>query len=224
LAITLIRSRLADSYGDTVSYKVEGEPADLAGAEALANLDRYQFQWWALGRIEARPVPEERKKGADSGIDGKLFFREKENGGVKTLVIQVKSGTLKLGEVRDFGRVIEREKAQIGVLLTLDEPTREMKTEAASMGFYKPEYRLSQDDKYDRYQILSIRQLFEGAKPQFPPFRNVTFKSAPEAVVPKAKPKGRMRKLSLPGFPGQGVLRADTGVSDPNRNDTTEAD
>jgi site-specific DNA-methyltransferase (adenine-specific) len=80
LAITLIRSRLADSYGDKVTYRVEGEPADLAGAEALSKLDRYQFQWWALGKIGARPVAEERKKGADSGIDGKLFFREKENG------------------------------------------------------------------------------------------------------------------------------------------------
>ncbi len=217
LAITLIRSRLADSYGEKVSYKVVGEPADLPGAEALAKLDRYQFQWWALGKIGARPVAEERKKGADSGIDGKLFFREKENGDVKTLVIQVKSGGLKLSEVRDFGRVIEREKAQIGVLLALDEPTRDMRTEAASMGYYKPEYRLSQDDKYDRYQILSIRQLFEGARPQFPPFRNVTFKTAPEATAAKPARKGRITKLSLPGFSGQGVLRAagdDPGTDD----------
>ncbi|HEV8050136.1 MAG TPA: hypothetical protein VGP88_06040, partial [Thermoplasmata archaeon] len=79
---------------------------------------------------------------------------------------------------------------------------------------YKPEYRLSQDDKYDRYQILSIRQLFEGAKPQFPPFRNVTFKAAPEAPIAKPAPKGRIRKLSLPGFAGQGVLRPDRDASD----------
>ncbi|MFI5417275.1 MAG: site-specific DNA-methyltransferase [Candidatus Lutacidiplasmatales archaeon] len=209
LAITLIRSRLADAYGDAVSYKVVGEPADEAGAEALAKLDRYQFQWWALGKIRARPVAEERKKGADSGIDGKLFFREKENGPVKTIVIQVKSGTLKLSEVRDFAHVIAREKAQIGVLLTLDEPTREMRTEAAGMGFYKPEYKLSDDDRYDKYQILSIADLFEGKQPAYPPFRNVTFKPAPAAPTPKPKPKGRMRKLSLPGFAGQGVLRAE---------------
>jgi len=96
LAITLIRSRLNDSYGDRVSYVVVGEPADVGGAEALAKQDRYQFQWWALGKIRARPVAEERKKGADSGIDGKLFFREKEGGPVKAIVIQVKSGGLKL--------------------------------------------------------------------------------------------------------------------------------
>jgi site-specific DNA-methyltransferase (adenine-specific) len=214
LAITLIRSRLSDAYGDRLTYIVVGEPADVAGAEALSKQDRYQFQWWALGKIGARPVSEERKKGADSGIDGKLFFREKENGPIKTLVIQVKSGALKLSEVRDFGRVIEREKAQIGVLLTLDEPTRDMRAEAASMGFYKPEYRLSSEDKFERYQILSIRQLFEGAKPQFPPFRNVTFKPAPEAPRVKTQPKHRIKKLSLPGFAGQGVLRADEGDSE----------
>ncbi len=196
LAITLIRSRLADTYGDKVSYVVMGEPADLTGAEALAKQDRYQFQWWALGKIRARPVAEERKKGADSGIDGKLFFREKESGPVKLMVVQVKSGALKLGEVRDFAHVIEREKAQVGVLLTLDEPTREMRIEAGGLGFYKPEYRLDADTKYDRYQILTIRELFEGKRPQYPPFRNVTFKAAPLAKPTPKGPKARTKKLS----------------------------
>ncbi|HEV2316683.1 MAG TPA: DNA methyltransferase [Thermoplasmata archaeon] len=214
LAITLIRSRLRDAYGDRVSYKVVGEPEDERGAEALRDLDRYQFQWWALGRIGARPVAEERKKGADSGVDGKLFFREKAGGSVKTIVIQVKSGSLKLSEVRDFAHVITREKAQIGVLLTLDEPSREMRTEAAGMGYYKPEYRLSQDDKYDKYQILTIRELFEGKQPAYPPFRNVTFKPAPAAPVSRSRGKTRIRKLSLPGFPGQAVLRNEEGDSD----------
>jgi site-specific DNA-methyltransferase (adenine-specific) len=194
LAITLIRSRLDDAYGDSVSYVVVGEPADVGGAEALARQDRYQFQWWALGKIRARPVAEERKKGADSGIDGKLFFREKEGGPVKTIVIQVKSGGLKLSEVRDFGRVIERENAPVGILLSLDEPTRDMKTEAASMGYYKPDWKLSADDKYDRYQILTIRELFEGKQPQYPPFRNVTFKPAPAREI--RGPKARRTRLT----------------------------
>ncbi len=214
LAITLIRNRLDDAYGDRVSYAVVGEPADVTGAAALATQDRYQFQWWALGKIRARPVAAERKKGADTGIDGKLFFCEKEGGSVKLIVIQVKSGGLSLSEVRDFGRVIEREKASIGVLLTLHEPTREMRAEAASMGFYRPDWKLSDDDKYDRYQILTIRELFEGRQPTYPPFRNVTFKTAPEVAVTKMKARSRITKLSLPGLPGQGVLRSDEGESD----------
>jgi site-specific DNA-methyltransferase (adenine-specific) len=222
LAITLIRSRLHFAYGDGVPYVVVGEPADPSGAEALAQQDRYQFQWWALGKIRARPVAEERKKGADSGIDGKLFFAEKEGGAVKTIVVQVKSGTLKLSDVRDFGRVIERERAAIGVLLSQDEPTRDMKTEAASMGLYKPQYRLSDDDKYDRYQILTIQDLFDGKQPAYPPFRNVTFKAAPAAPHPKPKSRGRITKLSLPGFSGQGVLRAEEGEPEPDSEEPTE--
>ena len=205
LAITVMRSRLSEGFEVPVDYIVVGEPADLAGAQALAKQDRYQFQWWALGKIRARPVAEERRKGADSGIDGKLFFREKQNGPVKTMVIQVKSGTLKLSEVRDFAQVIHRERAPIGVLLTLDEPTRDMRTEAATLGFYKPEYRLSDDDKYDRYQILMIRDLFEGKQPHYPPFRNVTFKAAPEAP-PAPKRRGRMHRLSV---------KSDTGSTAP---------
>jgi site-specific DNA-methyltransferase (adenine-specific) len=195
LAIALIRNRLT-AFDPAPLYGVVGEPADVAGAEALAKQDRYQFQWWALGMIGARPVPEERKKGADSGIDGKLLFREKENGPDKLMVIQVKSGGLKLGEIRDFGRVIEREKAQVGVLLALDEPTRDMRAEAATLGYYKPEYRLDPDSKYDRYQILTIRQLFDGKRPDYPPFRNVTLKAAPPAKPTPKVPRARTKKLS----------------------------
>jgi DNA modification methylase len=196
LAITLIRSRLRFAYGDQVHYAVVGEPADMAGAQALAKQDRYQFQWWAMGVIGARPVQEERKKGADSGVDGKLFFQEKRNGPVKTMVIQVKSGGLTLSEVRDFGRVIEREKAQLGVLLTLDEPTRDMRAEAAGLGSYKPEYLLDPSTRYDRYQILTIQQLFDGKRPDYPPFRNVTLKAAPVAKPAPKVSKARTKKLS----------------------------
>ena len=196
LAITLIRSRLHGEYGGQVSYEVIGEPVDIEGAKALAHQDRYQFQWWALGMVGARPVREERKKGADSGIDGKLFFREKENGSIKLMMLQVKSGKLKLSEVRDFAHVIERENAQIGVLLTLEEPTREMRNEAGRLGYYRPEYSLDPDTKYDRYQILSIREILEGKRPNYPPFRNVTFKAANPQPLASVLPKGRIKKLS----------------------------
>ena len=196
LAITLIRSRLHGEYGGQISYEVIGEPVDIEGAKALAHQDRYQFQWWALGMVGARPVREERKKGADSGIDGKLFFREKENGSIKLMMLQVKSGKLKLSEVRDFAHVIERENAQIGVLLTLDEPTREMRNEAGRLGYYRPEYSLDPDTKYDRYQILSIREILEGKRPNYPPFRNVTFKAANPQPPASVLPKGRIKKLS----------------------------
>ena len=81
LAINLIRHRLQDAYGSDVaqSYEVIGEPEALPDAETLAQEDPYQFQWWALGRVGARPV--EQKKGADRGIDGGCTSMTRGRGG-----------------------------------------------------------------------------------------------------------------------------------------------
>ena len=72
LAISLIRYRLGDSFGKDCRFEVIGEPTSLPDAAALAEEDPYQFQWWALGLVKARPVDE--KKGADRGIDGRRYF------------------------------------------------------------------------------------------------------------------------------------------------------
>ena len=74
LAITLIKHRLQNSFGRKAHYKVIGEPVDITGAKELAQADPYQFQWWALGLVGARPT--EQKKGADQGIDGRLYFHD----------------------------------------------------------------------------------------------------------------------------------------------------
>ena len=76
LAIGLIKHRLHDTYGDAVRYQVVGEPVSLAGARQLAEENRFQFQWWALGLVNARPTPGQQKKGADRGIDGRIYFHD----------------------------------------------------------------------------------------------------------------------------------------------------
>lgn len=195
LAITLTRTRLRDTYGNQVSYEVKGEPTDVAGARDLATKQsHYQFQWWALGMIGARPVQEERKKGADSGIDGKIFFRESDNGPVRTMVIQVKSGKLTLSAVRDFNGVIEREKARLGVLLTLDEPTKDMRAEAIGLGTYKPDGLL--DVRHARCQILTIQQLLNGEEPKYTKYQNLTLKAAPVNVQPLKEQSGKTKRLT----------------------------
>jgi hypothetical protein len=92
LAIGLIKQRLSDSYGPEVkqTYEVIGEPTDYAGAAALAAEDKYQFQWWALGQVGARPV--DQRKGADRGIDGRLYFHDDESGQSKQIIFSVKAG------------------------------------------------------------------------------------------------------------------------------------
>lgn len=108
LAIGLIKTRLADAFGDVVreTYEVIGEPVDLAGAEKLAEEDKYQFQWWALSLVRARP--HEKKKGADQGIDGRLNFHDEKGGKTKQIIFSVKAGHLMATHVRDLRGVIER--------------------------------------------------------------------------------------------------------------------
>jgi DNA modification methylase len=189
LAITLIRHRLYDAFRTKakVSYDVVGEPVSVADAEALAKQDRYQFQWWALGLVDAKPTPVEQKKGADKGIDGRLFFfDDTHTEEAKQIIFSVKSGDLKATDVRDLRGVIEREKAAMGVLLTLEEPTQAMRVEAATAGHYVSPFGRQ---KFPRLQIIPVGELLAGGRMQMPPHDNTIHigKRAPRAKGPKAK-------------------------------------
>ena len=179
LAIGLIKKRLDDAFGESVraTYEVIGEPVDLKGAEALAKEDPYQFQWWALSLVGARPL--EKKKGADQGIDDRLYFHDEKGGKTKQIILSVKAGKLHAPYVRDLRGVIEREKAEIGVLISMEAPTKPMLKEAAEAGFYRSP---GLTDKYPRIQILSIEELLAAKKIDYPRFAaDATFKKAPKA-------------------------------------------
>ncbi len=105
LAIALIKQRLRDTFGDAAVYKVIGEPVTLPDARGLAEQDPYQFQWWALGLVGARPV--EQKKGSDKGIDGWLYFHDEAEGGkTKQVMLSVKAGHTSVAHVRDLRGVM----------------------------------------------------------------------------------------------------------------------
>lgn len=166
LAINLMKNRLRDMFGaDLSSYEVIGEPVDLKGAQELASQDRYQFQWWALGLVGARPAESEKAKGADTGIDGYIYFHDDRSGLAKKIILQVKSGHVNSAQIRDLKGVLEREQAEIGVFITLEEPTKPMRTEAASAGFYKHPLR---EQKYPKIQILTIKELLNGSQIDYP--------------------------------------------------------
>jgi site-specific DNA-methyltransferase (adenine-specific) len=136
LAIGLIKYRLQNAFGDGIrsQYEVTGEPVTVQDATQLAQENPFQFQCWALGLVGARTG--EQKKGMDRGIDGRLYFHDERAGETKQIVFSVKSGEhLSPTFVRDLRGVLDREKAQIGVLITLHRATREMLKEAASCGF-----------------------------------------------------------------------------------------
>jgi len=191
LAITLMRHRLESAFfGTELSpYEVIGDPKDLSSAQALAEQDRYQFEWWALGKVAARPA-HDKKKGADTGIDGIINFFDDNSGKAKKIIVQVKSGHVTRNQVGYLKGVMEREKASIGAFITQEEPTRPMNDEAASAGFYEPEH--FPGVRYPRLQILTIEGLLSGKHIEYP-------RLAPEATFKRAerKQKGNSAQKEL---------------------------
>jgi site-specific DNA-methyltransferase (adenine-specific) len=161
---------------------VVGEPTDMGAARPLASEDRDQFQWWAVSLIKARPLggdsgSKQGKKGSDKGIDGVITFIDDATGKSKKVLVQVKSGKVKSGDIRDLVGTLQREGGAIGVFITLEPPSRDMTTEAVSADYYdSPGW----GRKHPRVQILTIEQLLRGGAVDMP-LANITFKQAQRA-------------------------------------------
>ncbi len=161
LAIALIEKRLKDAFPG-IQFTVEGTPKDLDGARDLANRDKYQFQWWACSLVNAQPY-KGKQKGADSGIDGQIFFTDLEKGKpiIKKIIVSVKGGgNVGAAMVRDLVGTVQRTKAEIGLFVTLTPPTKPMEKEAAAAGFY----RAGNGREYPRIQILTVEDLLTRRK------------------------------------------------------------
>jgi len=186
LAVNLMKHRLLSAFGEGIKaeYDVIGEPVDVAGARQLAKDDPYQFQWWALGLVGARPV--EQKKGADKGIDGRIYFHEGDPTDLKQVILSVKAGAnLHRNMVHELNGVLQREGAQIGVLITMEEPTKPMREEAAAAGFYESPW-----GKHRRLQLFTVAALLDGMRVDAPPMGQVdrTLKKAPKAKATHHQP------------------------------------
>src|SRR6266513_2426885 len=191
LAINLIKRRLKDAFGEEIEFEEKGQPTDFASAKRLAELDKFQFQHWALSLIGARPLKEGEGKGADRGVDGLLYYYEterkdlinriKEDAPVlrkdaayrEKIIVQVKGGGVGRNDVATSVGDVNNQKAAGGVLITLDKPTKQMRTEAADAGRYSS--KLWHDKDYPRIQTLTVEGLLNGtehveAPPQINPF------------------------------------------------------
>lgn len=188
LSVALQKYRLHAMFPG-IEMEVVGEPEDLASAQQLASEDRYQFQWWALSLIRAKPLGQKGggkagKKGADQGIDGSINFLDEGMKKPKRVLVQVKSGKVGSRDIRDLVGTIDREGAAIGVYITLEEPTRPMRQEAVSAGYYtSPDWGRD----YPRLQILTIEELLRGAGEVKMPSQQGTFREAKRAKMPGAE-------------------------------------
>ena len=199
LAINLIKRRLKDAFGEGIEFEEKGQPTDFAGAKQLAENDKFQFQHWAPSLIGARPLKEGEGKGADRGVDGLLYYYETERKDLinrikedapsvrsepvrrEKIIVQVKGGGVNRADVATLLGDVENQKAAGGVLITLEKPSKQMRTEAADAGRYSS--KLWHDKDYPRIQILTAEGLLNSteridAPPQLNPFAMAARESA----------------------------------------------
>ena len=178
LAISLIESRLKESFPG-IKFEVFGTPKDLASAKDLAKRDKYQFQWWACSLVDVAPY-QGKKKGADTGIDGMKYIADMEKGKEikRKIILSVKGGeNIGVAMVRDLLGTMQANKADIGLFVTLTQPTKAMLTEATKAGFY----RAANGKDYPKLQIFTIEDLLSGKKsPEYLDLSqgNLTFRKA----------------------------------------------
>lgn len=203
-AVTLIEKRMQKNH-PAAEFKISGRPTDIAGARDLADRDKYQFQWWAAWRLGAQTY--ESKKGGDRGIDANIFFANGPYGHGR-IIVSVKGGEhLNPAMVNELNGVVQREDAEMGILITLAEPTRGMIAAAAGSGFVAK----SSHGRIPRIQIVTVEDLLEGRLPKMPPL-----------PVPADAPRARARKrdkdqleLMLPFAGASGLKTEDGAMIDP---------
>ena len=167
LAVALMKNRLKTAFDlePGKDYDVVGEPQDEGSARALWEQDPYQFQFWAVSLLEAQPHSEQ-KKGADRGIDGVIYFVDGPRRTPQKVVIQVKGGHVSAPQVRDLKGVVEREKAALGLFISLEAPTGPMRSEAASGGFFHSDLWKRE---YPKIQLRTVSEMMSGQGFDLPP-------------------------------------------------------
>jgi site-specific DNA-methyltransferase (adenine-specific) len=178
-SISLILKRLKDRYGNDIEQQIQlsGLPKDLEAARALAHKKddrlRKEFEKWSILTYTDNHAKINDKKGADKGIDGVAYLL-----GNGTVLFSVKSGKVSVNDVRTLQAVVEREKATSGILLTLQEPTKNMLQEASAAGYLRDLPGLTFSKKVQKLQIVTIQEIMDGSRMNLP---------LPEAVVKSAE-------------------------------------
>lgn len=177
LAIGLIEYRMKEAFG--VRPKVEGIPTTFESAQALAELDKFQFEAWAVTRIDG--VMPNQKKGRDKGIDGRGYIHvgsdSKNQPKYEKIIVSVKGGhQIGPAMVRDLKGTVDREKAGFGIFICIKEPTAEMRKEANTSRMFETPV----GTKYPKIQIYTINDYFEGRRPNLPHITDILQTPMPE--------------------------------------------
>lgn len=165
-SISLILKRLEDSFGQGIleNINLNGIPKDMESATALAlkkdDRTRKEFEKWAVLTYTNNRATINDKKGADKGIDGVAFFDSGENQPAK-IIIQVKSGKVKSGDIRDLLGTIAINEAKLGIFITLNKPTKAMIKTAKEAGIYQSKFM---NNPVDKIMIVTVKEIIEEQK------------------------------------------------------------
>ncbi|BBB57741.1 adenine specific DNA methylase Mod (plasmid) [Candidatus Megaera polyxenophila] len=158
LPIILIKHQLTEKYRlvETEHFEIDGVPVSFEQAEVLMKYSPHQFQHWAIEQVKGLPT---KQKSGDKGIDGRIYIDTTE--GLKDMVISVKGGqNITPANIRELRGVLDREdKSVLAGFISLQEPTKGMREEAAQAGIW--EYK---GIKYDKIQLLTIQEILEDKK------------------------------------------------------------
>ncbi len=196
----LERNNLPDWANIEANIQLDGVPRDMDSAIALANRKddktRKEFEKWAILTYSKNQARINEKKGGDGGIDGVAYFMVDANINGKA-VFQVKSGGAKRDTVATLNSDRQREKAEFGILITMDNPTPSMRKEIIAAGKY---YHPMMNREDDRIQIVTIAELLEGKRIDLPMARIDIVKSAEDQSQSEAQvPLFKFQTETLPG-------------------------
>ena len=155
LAIHVIEGRLVKAFGPEIkdSYRLFGQPQDADDAKALAARDWLEFQKWAVFALGGLPKD---RPGADGGIDGMIRYHRVGIEQPNRAIVSVKGGQhIGVDAIHKLKSVVQREKAEVGILVCLDDPTSAMEKEVVSEGDVGPPSR-----RAPKLQIVTVEKLF----------------------------------------------------------------
>lgn len=182
-SISLILKRLEEAYREKwpqieQTVMLDGVPRDIESARALAHRKddktRKEFEKWAVLTYSSNHARINEKKGADGGVDGVAYFHiDKERSG--KAIFQVKSGGANRATVATLNSDRLREKAEFGVLIVMDEPSKPMREEAREAGRYRHPLLAREDE---RIQIVTVADILAGKRLDLPMGRRDIVKAA----------------------------------------------
>lgn len=166
LSTALIEERLKNKY-KFIEYEVDGIPITMEQVKALIeksdkskNEGRYQFQYWAIEKVQGFAST---KKSGDGGIDGAIYFYKDEKKNLGKMILSVKSNKkLQASFVRDLIGTMENNKAEMAGLISYAPPTPDMLKEIRKAGYFKLKYGLDFESEYPRVQILTAEEILNG--------------------------------------------------------------